>query len=106
MSNIKDNLPVRAGVEELFDLIIANDKVRIERIVSHGHSSPAGFWYDQSENEWIILISGAAAIRQKEPDKLISMVAGDYLLIPAHRKHRVESTKPDSDTIWLAVFWS
>ena len=37
--------------------------VRIERIISHGHASPADFWYDQAQHEWVIVLKGAARLQ-------------------------------------------
>ncbi len=44
--------------EELVTILAENQHVRIERIVSNGHSSPNGFWYDQEEFEWVIVLKG------------------------------------------------
>ena len=79
--------------------------VRIERIISRGHASPEGFWYDQAETEWVLLVQGAAKIRFEEGDRVIEMRAGDHLLVPSRARHRVDWTTPDEDTIWLAVFY-
>lgn len=88
---------------ELFTTLLEADAVRIERIVSHGHSSSEGFWYDQDQSEWVVLLKGSARLRIE--DKLIELQPGDFLNIPAHQKHRVEWTTPDEQTIWLAVFY-
>jgi len=79
--------------------------VRVERIVSRGHASPEGFWYDQGETEWVLLVSGAARLRFEENDEQVEMKAGDFIVIPARARHRVEWTSPDEDTVWLAVFY-
>lgn len=76
---------------------------RIERIVSHGHASPEGFWYDQSDHEWVVVLQGVARLRFE--DWFVELKAGDLIYIPAHRKHRVEWTTPDVATIWLAVHY-
>ena len=76
--------------------------MRLERIVSHGHSSPEGFWYDQPEDEWVMLLQGAA--RLEFEDSLMEMRPGDCLNIPAHRRHRVAWTTPEGPTVWLALF--
>jgi cupin 2 domain-containing protein len=92
--------------DELKEVLLDRDSVRIERIVSRGHSSQPGFWYDQTDNEWVVLLSGRARLLfEGEPDP-ISLGPGDYLDIPAHTRHRVEWTDPDQDTVWLAVFYS
>jgi cupin 2 domain-containing protein len=89
--------------QELTQTLLAAAKVRVERIVSRGHVSPPGFWYDQSESEWVLLIAGAA--RLQFTDRMVELKAGDYVNISAHEKHRVEWTDPEVDTIWLAVFY-
>ncbi len=89
--------------QERVDAILARSNVRIERIVSHGHASPAGFWYDQAEHEFVVLLRGAARVRFD--DETVELRPGSCLDIPAHRRHRVEWTTPDEPTIWLAVFY-
>lgn len=88
---------------EFFQKIL-DDKVRIERIISKGHSSELGFWYDQDEFEWVILLTGSAEIEFKEPKQLLKLNPGDYFLIPPHKIHRVISTS-NTETIWLTVFF-
>ena len=78
--------------------------MRIERIVSQGHASPPGFWYDQDQHEWVIVLRGRARVRFE--DGLLEMAAGDCINIPAHRKHRVEWTTPEEPTVWLAVHYT
>ena len=51
-----------AGEEEQFDLLFKSPNCRIDRIVSSGHSSPKGFWYDQENDEFILLIQGEATL--------------------------------------------
>lgn len=89
--------------EELMQTITSSAEMRIERIVSQGQNSPENFWYDQPENEWVIVLAGSAVL--EFVDKEIILCMGDYLLIPAHKKHRVKWTDPDQQTIWLAVFY-
>jgi len=89
--------------EELTTILQAGEGIRIERIVSHGHNSPDGFWYDQPTGEWVIVLKGAARIEFE--GKSVEMKPGDYLDIPAHTKHRVAWTTPDEPTIWLAVHY-
>ncbi len=91
--------------DEIFDLIIETDSVKIERIVSKGHTSPESGWYDQESNEWVIVLKGEAKILiENEGEK--HLVKGSYMNIPAHRKHKVVWTKKDSETIWLAIHYS
>src|ERR1700709_2170454 len=80
--------------------LFATEGVRIEHIVSHGQASPEGFWYDQPGAEWVVLLQGSATLLiEGEPG--VELGAGDYLLIPAHLRHRVE--RVSQDAIWLAV---
>jgi cupin 2 domain-containing protein len=79
--------------------------VRIERIVSKGHSSPESGWYDQEENEWVVVLKGAAKLRFEQDGKLVELDAGDYINIPARVRHRVEWTNPEMETVWLAFFY-
>ena len=99
-SNIPDDLP-----DELLETLIDADSLRIERIVSHGHSSPEGLSYDQEQHEWVVVLKGAARLRFDDDDKLVEMGPGDYVNIPAHKRHRVEWTTPDEPTVWLAVHY-
>ena len=99
-SDIPDNLP-----DELIELIAENHDVTIERIVSRGHISPHDFWYDQDKNEFVFLVCGEARLRFEEKEEFVQMKKGDYIIIPAHKRHRVEWTSPDEDTVWLAVHY-
>jgi len=90
---------------ELIEILQENNTVRIERIVSRGQNSPKEFWYDQDENEWVILLKGSAVLLFKDKNKIVKMKVGDYIKIPAHKKHRVEETSKIEDTIWLCVFY-
>ena len=92
--------------EERVEPLASTRGVRVERIVSKGHASPADFWYDQAEDEWVTLTSGAARLKLRDPDETVDLKPGDHLLIPAHRRHRVEWTAPGEDTVWIAVFSS
>jgi cupin 2 domain-containing protein len=108
MQNKPDNLfqpAPAAGGEEFFQTLTARDGVRIERIVSRGHCSPPGFWYDQEENEWVALLKGEALLRFEKEQRAVHLRAGDYLEIAAHERHRVDWTAPDGETVWLAVFY-
>ena len=92
--------------EELFQTLVAANGVRIERIVSHGHASPEGFWYDQEQDEWVLVLQGAAKLRFEDRDEPLDMTPGCHVLIPAHTRHRVDWTDPTQITIWLAVHLS
>jgi cupin 2 domain-containing protein len=98
---IQDDLP-----QEQIISLVEGQAARIERIVSRGQASPPGFWYDQPQNEWVAVLAGSAGLRfEDEPDILV-LRPGDHVLIPAHRRHRVEWTDPTSPTVWLAVHFS
>ena len=95
---------IPAGLrEEIFDTICLTESVKIERIVSRGHASPEGFWFDQAWNEFILIVRGSAGLKIENEDDIIVLKAGDYLNISAHVKHRVEWTDPKCETIWFAV---
>lgn len=102
--NLFADLPTRLP-EELIEVLAENQHVRIERIVSTGHASPAGFWYNQSQAEWVIVLKGEAQLLFEGDAAPVCLRPGDYVLIPAHRKHRVEGTTPTEPTVWLAVFF-
>ena len=102
--NLLDNIPENAPKELVTELLKADD-MRIERIVSFGQSSPDGFWYDQEENEWVLLLEGSATLTFEEGDS-VELKPGDHLNIPAGKRHRVEETDRDDRTVWLAVFYS
>lgn len=100
--NLFENIP-EVLPEELVEVLAESSNVRIERIVSEDHASPDGFWYDQEQNEWVMLISGSAVL--VFDDRKQELSPGDYVLIPAHQKHRVASTATSEKTIWLAIFF-
>ncbi|WEM44260.1 cupin domain-containing protein (plasmid) [Photobacterium sp. DA100] len=105
MDNLFDTIPASLP-EELFEDILKTSSMRIERIVSRGHTTPEGDWYDQDEGEWVMVVKGSARILFEEGMREISMAAGDHINIPAHQRHRVSWTDPEQETIWLAVFYS
>jgi len=101
-SDIPSNLP-----QELFTTLHQVKGLRVERIVSQGHASPPGFWYDQDESEWVIVLQGSATIQLVEDDSQpVELQPGAYLNIPAHVRHRVLATDPTEKTIWLAISYS
>lgn len=102
--NIFKKIPA-ALPDELCENILDPGSFKLERIVSRAHATPEGEWYDQEKNEWVILLRGSAALRIEGNDHLTLLAPGDYLLLPAHRKHRVEWTAPDTETIWLALHY-
>jgi cupin 2 domain-containing protein len=103
MKNIFEAIPADLP-EELFQSLVHNSAVRIERIVSRGHTSPPSGWYDQAQNEWVIVLKGEAVLAF-EQGVAVTLKAGDFITIPAHSRHRVEWTSQDVDTVWLAVHY-
>jgi len=104
ISNIFDAIPAHLP-DEISQTLLDGDGVRIERIVSNGQASPEGFWYDQSEHEWVLLLAGSAGLELEGEARVRDLKAGDFLLLPAHQRHRVAWTDADSETIWLAIFF-
>ncbi|ALO46872.1 cupin domain-containing protein [Pseudohongiella spirulinae] len=98
-----ESLPQVPDAEQFTD-ILNRPGIRIERIVSRGHTSPAKGWYDQDEHEWVMLVQGAAVLGFEQGGD-VRLEAGDYINIPAHCRHKVSWTDPDQLTVWLAVFY-
>jgi len=88
---------------ERFDVLVERPGLRIERIVSTAHATPPGQWYDQDRDEWVVVLRGGAELRFEDQDAVVTLQPGDWVLIPAHRRHRVEWTDPREPTVWLAV---
>jgi cupin 2 domain-containing protein len=105
LQNVFERLPDNAR-DEIIETLVKSRDLRIERIISRGHASPDGFWYDQPQHEFVLLLSGAARLRFEDDDRTLNLIAGDYLTIPAHRRHRVDWTTPDEPSVWLAVFYN
>ncbi|MCC6493865.1 MAG: cupin domain-containing protein [Pirellulales bacterium] len=78
--------------------------LRIERIVSRGQASAEGFWYDQQEHEWVLVVQGGGRV-EFENGEVRKLATGDHLFIPARTRHRVQWTDPAETTIWLAVHY-
>jgi len=97
---IPDNLE-----EERFEPLIHSRDVKIERIVSKGHTSPESGWYDQEEHEWVMVLRGEAILSFKDQPS-VHLREGDFINITSRKKHRVHWTAPDRETIWLAVHYS
>jgi cupin 2 domain-containing protein len=102
--NFPDNLPGNIK-DELFDTLLQTPSLRVERIVSHGHCTPHGLWFDQDENELVILLKGSAGLRFEGQEGILVLNPGDYIHIDRRRRHRVEWTDPQQDTVWLAVHY-
>lgn len=98
-------IPPQSLAQECLDVLAQGPDVRIERIVSKGHVSPPGFWYDQDQDDWVGLVQGEAVLAWDHGGTQ-QLKPGDWLLIPAHARHRVEATSVDPPCIWLAVHGS
>ena len=101
--NLLRKLPV-AGAGEVVERLAGSEKIRIERIVSRGEASPEGFWYDQDEAEFVLVLTGSARLRFFEGE-VMRLGPGDWVDIAPHRRHRVDWTDPERPTVWLAVFY-
>jgi len=100
--HIPTSTPTGPEAPEVFETLIKTADLLVERIISSGQATPEGEWYDQEVDEWVVLVTGQARIRF-EPGELVELNPGDYLLVPAHRRHRVEHTSVDPRCIWLAI---
>ncbi|WP_019499021.1 cupin domain-containing protein [Pseudanabaena sp. PCC 6802] len=99
--NIFD-LPPIAPPQELYETLVSSHDILIERIISKGHTTPVGEWYDQEQDEWVLLLQGEAVLAYA--DGSLSIVKkGDFVFIPARTQHRVEFTSTEPPCIWLAV---
>ena len=101
MSDIFDVSNIKDFSTEVFEMLLQNDKVRIERIVSTGQAAPEGEWQDSEQNEWVILLQGESELIFADGE-IIKITKGKYFYIPAHRKHRVTYTSSNPQCIWLA----
>ncbi len=101
--NIFTNIPKQLP-DEIFEDIISTQNLKIERIISKGHTTPISQWYDQDTDEWVIILQGEAII-SFEDSKDVHLRVGDYLNIPAHVKHKVSWTISNTETIWLAIHY-
>lgn len=102
-NNILKNLPGDLS-NEVIELLVSSENIRIERIVSKGHITPENDWCDQDENEWVLVIKGAGKVLFENGDETL-LEEGGYINIPAHCRHRVSWTDPNTETIWLAIFY-
>ncbi|MDN3612477.1 cupin domain-containing protein [Vibrio ostreicida] len=102
--NLFHPLP-NALAEEVVDDLLTGSQFRVERIVSKGQQSPADFWYEQAEHEWVVVLKGHARLQYTHGEE-VELKAGDTLNIPAYTKHRVSYTDKEVETIWLAIFYN
>jgi len=101
-NNIFENIIIDKKQEQFFELI-KNDNIRIEKIVSNGQSSPINFWYEQKENEFVLILKGNAVLEYEHKEVILK--EGDFINISAFTKHRVKYTNQTQPTIWLAIFY-
>ncbi|MCP4268506.1 MAG: cupin domain-containing protein [Candidatus Brocadiaceae bacterium] len=104
VKNIFSDIPEQTP-NEILETIIKSDQVKIERIISHGHATSEGEWYDQENDELVLVLKGNAGLLFEGSEEIVIMKTGDYINIPAHKKHRVEWTDLEKETIWLAVHY-
>ena len=90
---------------EVAETLLSVPGIRIERIVSQGQASPDGYWYDQDEAEWVMLLAGNARLTIDGEDGERALGPGDAIHLPSHCRHRVTWTDPATPTVWLAVFF-
>jgi cupin 2 domain-containing protein len=105
LDNLFADLPVAAEDEERFDTLLERPGLKVERIVSTGQCSAPDFWYDQHTAEWVVLLQGQALLRLEGEAEPRTLRVGDFLDIPAHTRHRVEATRNDGPTVWLAIHY-
>ena len=103
--NLFEDLPAQLSAEQ-FTTLLAAKGLRIERIVSLGQASPPGFWYDQEQPEWVVVLEGAAVLEFEGRAETVGLKRGSCVNIPAHVRHRVAWTDPDRPTVWLAVHYA
>ena len=104
--SLKTGLPGRPLADELTESLHQGRGIRIERIVSTGQVTPEGQWYDQDGDEWVLLVAGATRLLIEGEARERELAAGDWLLLPAHCRHRVTWTETGPPTIWLAIHLS
>lgn len=103
MKNIFTAIPDEVDAE-IFEDLLKRENIRIERIISRGQVSPDEGWYDQEDHEWVLVLEGCGVLAFQD-GKEVRLTKGDYLNIPAHVKHRVAWTDPQTTTVWLAIFY-
>ncbi len=99
-AGIPENLP-----QEIVETLLKTPGLQLERIISAGQATPPGEWYDQETHEWVVLLSGSAGLLFAGEAQIRVLRPGDYLLIPARCRHRVQWTDPAQQTVWLALHY-
>lgn len=102
--NLFQSLPGDPGREQ-FETLLTAAGFRLERIVSHGQATPEGEWYDQAQEEWVVLLSGEAGLQVEGEAAVRRLAPGDWVRLPARCRHRVAWTTPDRPTLWLALHY-
>lgn len=100
-AQLSDSMP-----HEMIEALAQGENFRLERIVSLGHTTPPGQWYDQDADEWVVLLSGSARLLFEDGKEYRNLKPGDWLLIQAHHRHRVEWTDQNCHTLWLALHFT
>jgi cupin 2 domain-containing protein len=100
---LQEGLPSRALAQEVVEILLDQPGLRIERIVSTGQTTPDGEWYDQVTDEWVLVVAGAARLRIEGEDEDRELGEGDWIVLPAHCRHRVTWTREEPPTVWLAI---
>jgi cupin 2 domain-containing protein len=101
--NLRSGLPVRPLPDEVVDLLVERSGLRIERIVSTGQATPEGQWYDQDSDELVLVVDGTARLSIEGESEERELGEGDWILLPAHCRHRVTWTRAEPPTVWLAI---
>jgi cupin 2 domain-containing protein len=101
--SLVEGLPAIPFAKEITDILADKRDIRIERIVSSGQMTPDGEWYDQDDDEWVLVVAGAARLRIEGEERDRELAEGDWVLLPAHCRHRVTWTRAEPPTVWLAV---
>jgi len=104
--NLFADVSAASAGEEALSEIFAQPGLKIERIISLGQACPPEFWYDQAWNEWVIVLKGSATLQFEDEAATRALREGDYVFIPAGKRHRVEWTDPQRPTVWLAVHFN
>lgn len=104
--NLFSELPAQSAAGERFETLLSKPGLRVERIVSTGQASPPGFWYDQPDAEWVLLLKGSAGIRFAAETAVKTLLPGDWLHIAPRQRHRVEWTDSKGATVWLALHFA
>jgi len=103
-SNLFNDIPENLN-EEVFQSLLQGDNLKIERIISKGHTSPSKGWYQQDQHEWVVVLKGEAKLLFSD-GREVHLKPGDHINIPAQCRHKVSWTLPDIETIWLAIHYS